>query len=131
MSGSELASRLSYFLWSSMPDATLVELARAGRLSDPDVLAAQARRMLTDERIRRYRHPLPFGATIDRRVMLVTSAERHGLYANITLIRDFEEPDAETQRRMDACQSILAQAHDATRVSATGSSKLRISVMFA
>jgi hypothetical protein len=53
VSDSELASRLSYFLWSSMPDATLVELARAGRLSDPDVLAAQARRMLTDERIRR------------------------------------------------------------------------------
>jgi Xaa-Pro dipeptidase len=69
----------------------------------------------TDERIRRHRHALPFGAVIDKRVMLVTSAERHGLYANITLIRNFDEPDAETQQRMYACEEILAQARDATR----------------
>jgi hypothetical protein len=49
----ELASRLSYFLWSSVPDAPLREVAAAGRLSDPDVLAAQARRMLRDPRVRR------------------------------------------------------------------------------
>lgn len=46
----ELASRLSYFLWSSMPDGTLFELAAAGRLRDPAVLVAQARRMLADAR---------------------------------------------------------------------------------
>src|SRR5699024_10705200 len=44
----ELASRLSYFLWSSQPDRELRELAAAGRLRDPDVLAAQAKRMLRD-----------------------------------------------------------------------------------
>jgi hypothetical protein len=49
----ELASRLSYFLWSSQPDHELLETAAAGRLHDPDVLAAQARRMLKDERVRR------------------------------------------------------------------------------
>jgi hypothetical protein len=49
----ELASRLSYFLWSSLPDAELRDLASAGRLRDPDVLAAQARRMLRDGRARR------------------------------------------------------------------------------
>jgi hypothetical protein len=49
----ELASRLSYFLWSSLPDASLRELAASGRLRDPDVLAAQARRMLKDDRVRR------------------------------------------------------------------------------
>jgi hypothetical protein len=49
----ELASRLSYFLWSSMPDAALRELAAAGKLRHPDVLAAQARRMLRDARVRR------------------------------------------------------------------------------
>ena len=38
----ELASRLSYFLWSSAPDEELRELAAAGRLREPDVLAAQA-----------------------------------------------------------------------------------------
>lgn len=42
----ELATRLSYFLWSSMPDEELLRLADAGRLRDPAVLEAQARRML-------------------------------------------------------------------------------------
>ncbi|MCA9249048.1 MAG: DUF1592 domain-containing protein, partial [Planctomycetales bacterium] len=48
----ELASRLSYFLWSSQPDDELRGLAAAGRLHDSEVLAAQARRMLRDERVR-------------------------------------------------------------------------------
>jgi hypothetical protein len=47
-----LASRLSYFLWSSMPDDELMKHAAAGDLHKPDVLAAQARRMLQDGRIR-------------------------------------------------------------------------------
>ena len=42
----EMASRLSYFLWSTMPDDTLFDLAAKGKLKDPEVLAAQARRML-------------------------------------------------------------------------------------
>jgi mono/diheme cytochrome c family protein len=46
----ELASRLSFFLWSSIPDQTLMNLAQAGRLRAPGVLAAQVRRMLADER---------------------------------------------------------------------------------
>ena len=44
----ELASRLSYFLWSSMPDSTLFDLARKGRLTDPAVLKSQVDRMLAD-----------------------------------------------------------------------------------
>jgi hypothetical protein len=44
----ELASRLSYFLWSSMPDAELFTLAGQKRLQDPAVLRAQAERMLQD-----------------------------------------------------------------------------------
>ena len=44
----EMASRLSYFLWSSGPDAILLDLAEQGRLNDPEVLARQARRMLAD-----------------------------------------------------------------------------------
>lgn len=44
----ELATRLSYFLWSSMPDERLFELARKGQLRDREVLAAEARRMLAD-----------------------------------------------------------------------------------
>ena len=49
----ELANRLSYFLWSSQPDAELRKAASAGQLRNPDVLAAQARRMLQDARVRR------------------------------------------------------------------------------
>jgi hypothetical protein len=45
-----LASRLSYFLWSSMPDDELLALAADGTLHDPAVLAAQAERMLRDPR---------------------------------------------------------------------------------
>lgn len=44
----ELASRLSYFLWSSMPDETLFRLASSGELRKPGVLAAQVDRMLAD-----------------------------------------------------------------------------------
>jgi hypothetical protein len=47
-----LASRLSYFLWSSMPDAELLEHAAANDLHRPEVLRAQARRLLRDPRVR-------------------------------------------------------------------------------
>ena len=50
VSDHELASRLSYFLWASMPDAELSRLADAGRLHDPAVLVAQAERLLADPR---------------------------------------------------------------------------------
>tara|TARA_B100000686_G_scaffold351716_1_gene451254 strand:+ start:801 stop:2813 length:2013 start_codon:yes stop_codon:yes gene_type:complete len=46
----ELASRLSYFLWASMPDEELFELAAAGRLNDAAVLQEQVSRMLADEK---------------------------------------------------------------------------------
>ena len=48
----ELASRLSYFLWSSTPDAELLRLAGERRLKQPTVLAAQVRRMLRDPKSR-------------------------------------------------------------------------------
>ncbi len=46
----ELASRLSYFLWSSMPDEELLGLAEAGKLNRPEVLRAQVDRLLADKR---------------------------------------------------------------------------------
>ena len=46
----ELASRLSFFLWSSIPDDELLSLAEEGRLRDPGVLEAQVRRMIADGR---------------------------------------------------------------------------------
>lgn len=48
-----IASRLSYFLWSSMPDEPLLQLAAAGRLRDPQVLREQTLRMLQDPKVRR------------------------------------------------------------------------------
>ena len=50
ISDHDLASRLSFFLWSSAPDAELLELATEQRLSEPDVLDRQVRRMLADPR---------------------------------------------------------------------------------
>lgn len=46
----ELASRLSFFLWSSLPDEQLLMTAEAGRLSDPEALRAEVVRMLRDPR---------------------------------------------------------------------------------
>jgi mono/diheme cytochrome c family protein len=48
----ELASRLSYFLWSSMPDDELLTLADSGKLHTPGILEAQTRRMIADARSR-------------------------------------------------------------------------------
>jgi hypothetical protein len=48
----DLASRLSFFLWSSIPDDELLDLASRGQLSKPAVLEAQVRRMLADPRAR-------------------------------------------------------------------------------
>jgi hypothetical protein len=52
LSDDELASRLSYFLWSSQPDETLRQLAREKRLHEPETLRAQVKRMLADDRVR-------------------------------------------------------------------------------
>ncbi len=54
LSDSELATRLSMFLWCSIPDDELRELADKGRLNDPEVLNEQVQRMLADPRSRRF-----------------------------------------------------------------------------
>ncbi len=53
LSNHELASRLSYFLWSSLPDSELLSHAEAGDLQEPEALLQETRRMLRDPRIRR------------------------------------------------------------------------------
>ena len=50
----ELASRLSFFLWSSIPDDELLQLAQQGKLNEPTVLSAQVKRMLADDRSQRF-----------------------------------------------------------------------------
>lgn len=54
ISDQELASRLSFFLWSSVPDEGLLQLAREGKLKDPAVLNSQVDRMLSDPRALRF-----------------------------------------------------------------------------
>ncbi len=54
LSGFELASRLSYFLWSSLPDEPLFNAAYRGNLHDSTVLATQVKRMLRDPKARRF-----------------------------------------------------------------------------
>jgi mono/diheme cytochrome c family protein len=52
LGGHQLASRLSYLLWATMPDAELAALADRGTLHQPEVLAAQVRRLIADPRSR-------------------------------------------------------------------------------
>ncbi len=55
----ELASRLSYFLWSSMPDERLLNLARTNRLHAPEILQAEVRRMLGDAKAAAFAEGFP------------------------------------------------------------------------
>ncbi|MEZ6122767.1 MAG: DUF1592 domain-containing protein [Planctomycetaceae bacterium] len=55
----ELASRLSFFFWGSIPDEALLEIAASGRLSEQDTLAAQIDRMLLDKRMKRFCDSFP------------------------------------------------------------------------
>ena len=55
----ELASRLSFFLWGSIPDETLLNLAADGSLGQPDVLRRQVDRMLRDARVKRFCDSFP------------------------------------------------------------------------
>ena len=86
--------------------AVLAAACRRRGLTATVLLAA------ADDRIALHRHPVPVGARIERRAMLVASAERGGLYANLTQIVEFEEPDAELGRRLRACEEILARMRE-------------------
>ena len=90
--------------------AEIAAACRRRGLSSPVLLAA------ADDRIATHRHALPFGATIERRAMLVVSAERGGLYANLTRFVELEEPDVRLARRIAAVEEILERMRlEATR----------------
>ncbi|MFO1046080.1 MAG: DUF1592 domain-containing protein [Planctomycetaceae bacterium] len=80
-----LASRLSYFVWSSQPDAELLRLAEAGKLSDEAVLIAQTRRMLKDERVAGFAAEF-FGQWLGYRDF----AQQESVDRNI--FKDFDDP---------------------------------------
>ena len=79
-------------------------------------LAADVILVAADERISRYRHPIPQGSPIERRAMLVVCAEMGGLYVSLTRFVELEEPDEELARRQAACAEILGRMREeATR----------------
>src|SRR5688572_15826571 len=82
---------------------------RAAGLFAPALMVAGA------ERLPRHRHPIPAGAPLGARVMVVVCAERGGLYANLTRFVHFEPPDAELATKLEVCQGLLARMREATR----------------
>jgi len=94
LSGYDLASRLSYFLWSSMPDQELLNHAAAGDLSRRDVLIAQARRMLKDPRARGLATEFAASWLDSRHFETFNSVDRERFPAFTNDLREamFEEP---------------------------------------
>jgi Xaa-Pro aminopeptidase len=72
-----------------------------------------------DERIERYRHPLPTALRIRQRVMLVVVAERWGLHVAATRFRELEPPSADLAARIEATLAVEAAMHGATRAGTT------------
>ena len=89
-----LASRLSYFLWSSMPDETLMNLARAGKLSNADELKRQVDRMLEDPKSQAFTRHFP-----ERWLKLYElgrmEPDRKGPYGHYFRVKDFLVPQVE------------------------------------
>lgn len=104
--------------------------ARPGEQEDPVASAAVAKLgsqgircpvvlAAADERIERYRHPLPAAAVIHRRLMLVLVTERWGLHAALTRVREFEPPNDALVARIEATRAVELAMHDATVPGAT------------
>ena len=89
-----LASRLSYFLWSSMPDETLMDLARAGKLSDRAELRRQVERMLKDPKSAAFTRHFP-----ERWLKLYElgrmEPDRKGPYGQYFRVKDFLVPQVD------------------------------------
>jgi len=80
--GHELASRLSFFLWGSLPDPTLTELAESGELLQPEILEQQIDRMLKDRKIKRFCDSFPAQwLQLDRIISSLPNEEKYpGFY---------------------------------------------------
>ena len=86
---------------------------RGAGLFTPALMVAGA------DRLPRHRHPIPAGAPLGARAMIVVCAERGGLYANLTRFLHFEPPDAELAAKLETCHGILASLRDATQAGQT------------
>jgi hypothetical protein len=94
LTGYDLANRLSYFLWSSMPDEELLKRAAAGDLARRDVLVAQTRRMLKDPRARGLATEFAANWLDSRHFETFNSVDRERFPAFTNELREamFEEP---------------------------------------
>ncbi len=94
LSGHELANRLSYFLWSSMPDAELLAHAEKGDLHQRDVLLGQTRRMLRDPKVRGLAAEFAGNWLDIRRFQEHNAVDRHRFPTFTSELRQamFEEP---------------------------------------
>jgi Xaa-Pro dipeptidase len=111
--GADAAAAISEAASALSPDTdeldAAAELAAACRrrgMFAPVLLAA------SEDRLALYRHPIPRGGPLGGRSMLVVCAERGGLYANLTRMISFEDPDPETHKRQEACEEILRRMRD-------------------
>ncbi len=119
--GQDTALTLSEAAASLSPDTD--ELEAAAELSAacvrrnmyvPVLLAA------SEERLVSFRHPVPHGGSLGGQAMLVACAERDGLFASLTRMISFEEPDPHTLRRQEACEEVLRRMREeATRAGRT------------
>jgi hypothetical protein len=118
VSGVELASRLSYFLWSSTPDDELLRVARSGELSKPEVLVAQAQRLLKDGRVRRlavhfacqWLHIRDFSEVVEKNEKLYPEfpALRHDMREeSVLFFQDMFQTDGSVLGLLDADHTFL------------------------
>jgi Xaa-Pro aminopeptidase len=114
--GRDTSLAMDAALRSAKPGMTEWELA--GRLADEELSRGIMPNLIlvaSDDRINNYRHPVAKDKPIDKVVMLVTCALRHGLIINITRIVHFGPVPEETKRKHRACGQVQAALIDATR----------------
>lgn len=97
----EVAAFLKPEMCESEAAANLSASCRRRGLFTPVLISAG------EDRISRYRHPIPHDGLLGNKVMLVICAERGGLYANLTKVICFADPGAEYRRRQKICKTIL------------------------
>ena len=146
-SGPDLSAEISPLRYVLDPDAidlyrdlgedTVVAVSEAAASVSPDTDELDAAAQLSaaclgrgmfapvllaasEERLVRHRHPVPHGGTLGKQAMLVVCAERGGLFASVTRMIYFEEPDLQTARRQEACEEVLRRMREeATRDGST------------
>ncbi|MGJ8655690.1 MAG: DUF1592 domain-containing protein [Akkermansiaceae bacterium] len=108
----ELASRLSYFLWSSQPNQELLNLAKSGKIRDPHTLAAQAERMLADPRAHRFtKHFTDQWLNLDLLKQLEINKKTYPQFSPSTLKSMQQEPVAMFQDMLTHDHSIIDFIH--------------------